>query len=88
MPECLKRYKDIFAWSHKEIPWVNPKEMKHCLNIDPSYPPVIQKHKKFAPEMNKVINDEVDRLLEMDAIEPCQYPEWLPRRRMRNRGCV
>ena len=75
--ECLKKNKDIFAWSHKDIPGVDPEEAKHCLNIDPSHPPVRQKQRRFAPKRNKVISDEVDRLLEIDAIEPCQYPEWL-----------
>ena len=41
--ECLKRNKDVFAWSHKDIPGVDPEEEEHCLNIDPSHPPVRQK---------------------------------------------
>jgi len=68
---------DIFAWSHKDIPGVDPEEAEHCLNIDPSHPPVRQKQIRFALERNKVISDEVDRLLEIDAIEPCQYSRWL-----------
>ena len=75
--ECLRRNKDIFAWSHRDILGVNPKEAEHCLNIDPSHPPVRQKQRRFTPERNKVISDEVDRLLEIDTIEPCQYPKWL-----------
>ena len=43
MVECLKNNKDIFAWSHKDIPGVNPEEAEHCLNIDLSHPPVGQK---------------------------------------------
>ena len=57
---------------HRDIPGVDPKETKCCLNIDPSYPPVRQKQIRFASERNKVISDEVDRLLEIDAIESCQ----------------
>ena len=67
----------MFEKEHRYIPRVHWKEVKHCLNIDPSYPLVRQKQRRFAPERNKVINDEVDRLLEIDAIESCQYPEWL-----------
>jgi len=36
-----------------------------------------QKQRRFTPERNKVISDEVDRLLEIDVIEPFQYPTWL-----------
>ena len=49
----------------------------HQLNIDPRYPPVRQKKRGFALERNKIVNDEIDRLLEIDTIEPCQYPDWL-----------
>ena len=69
--KCLEKNKDIFNWSHKDIQGVNPEEAEHCLNIDPSHPPVRQKQRRFAPERNKVISDEVDRLLEIDVIEPC-----------------
>ena len=75
--ECLRRNKDIFAWSHRDIPGVDPEEAKHYLNIDLSHPPVRQKQRRFAPERNKVMSDEIDKLLEIDAIEPCQYPKWL-----------
>ena len=51
--------------------------MKHYLNINPSYPLVRQKQRRFAPKRNTVISDEVDRMLEIDAIEPRQYPRWL-----------
>ena len=77
MAKCLTKNKDIFAWSHKDIPGVKLEEDEHCLNIDPSHPPVRQKQRRFAPKRNKVISDEVDRLLEIDVIKPCQYPEWL-----------
>ena len=36
---------------------------------------VKQKQMRFAPKRNKIINEEVDRLLEVEAIEPFQYPE-------------
>jgi len=62
--------KDVFAWSHKDIPGVDLEMAVHSLNIDPKYQPVRQKKQRFAPERNKTVSDEVDRLLETDAIEP------------------
>lgn len=35
------------------------------------------KKKRFTLERNKIVSDKVDRLKEIDAIEPCHYPEWL-----------
>ena len=73
----LRKNKDVFAWSHIDIPGVDPEMATHNLNIDPKYPLVRQKKRRFAPERNKIVSDEVDRLLETDAIEPCHYPDWL-----------
>lgn len=73
----LKENKDVFAWSHKDIPRIDPSVAEHKLNIDPRHLPVRQKKKRFAPERNKIVSEEVDRLLEINAIEPCQYPNWL-----------
>ena len=51
--ECLRRNKDIFAWSHMDIPGVDPKEAKLFLNIDPSHLPVRQKQRRFAQNKTK-----------------------------------
>ena len=71
----FRNNKDIFACSHKDIRRVDPSMAEHRLNIDPRYPPVRQKKKRFTPERNKIVSNEIDRQLETDAIEPCQYPD-------------
>ncbi|KAJ9561447.1 hypothetical protein OSB04_006607 [Centaurea solstitialis] len=42
--------------------------ISHKLNVDPTFKPIKQKRRKFAPERNKVINDEVDNLLKTGKI--------------------
>ena len=71
----MKNNQDVFAWSHKNIPRIDSAYMCHELNIDPTYPAVKQNPQYFSLEMNKAINDEVDRLLEIEAIEECKYPD-------------
>ncbi|KAI3696981.1 hypothetical protein L6452_29656 [Arctium lappa] len=56
---------------------IDPSIISHKLNIDPSFKPVQQKRRKFAPERNKVINDEVDNLLKTGKIREVKYPDWL-----------
>ena len=51
-----------------------PSVAKHRLNINPKYPLVQQKKRRFSLERNKIVSDEIDRLLEIDTIKPCQYP--------------
>ena len=45
MMTFLHKNKDVFAWSHRDIPGVDPEMAMHNLNIDPKYPPVRQKKK-------------------------------------------
>ena len=49
----------------------------HRLNTNPSFKPVKQKRISLAPERQKDINKEVDKLLQARAIREVEYPEWL-----------
>jgi len=31
--DLLSKYKDVFAWSYKEMPGLDPKVIVHCLSI-------------------------------------------------------
>ena len=56
---------------------INPAIITHRLNVSPSFKPVKQKRRSFAPERQKAINEEVDKLLQASAIREVEYPEWL-----------
>ena len=56
---------------------IDPAIITHGLNVSPSFKPVKQKRKSFALERQKVINEEVGKLLQADAIREVEYPEWL-----------
>ena len=56
---------------------INPLVITHRLNISPSSKPVKQKRRSFALERQKAINEEVDKLLQANAIREVEYPEWL-----------
>ena len=42
--DFLKKHRDVFAWSYKDMPDTDPLVIVHRLNIDPTYKPIIQKH--------------------------------------------
>jgi hypothetical protein len=73
----LQEHADCFAWTHEDMVGINPNIISHKLNVDPSHKPIKQKRRKFAPERNKVINDEVDNLLKTGKIREVTYPDWL-----------
>ena len=55
----------------------DPVVITHKLNANPSFKPVKQKRRSFASERQKVINEEVGKLLQAQAIREVEYPEWL-----------
>ncbi|KAI3758462.1 hypothetical protein L6452_06025 [Arctium lappa] len=73
----LQDHYDCFAWTHEDMVGIDPSIISHKLNIDPSFKPVQQKRRKFVPERNKIINDEVDNLLKTGKIREVKYPDWL-----------
>lgn len=75
--EFLTTRLDAFAWGHEDITGISPEVISHKLNVDSSFAPVQQKRRKFAAERNKIINDEMDRLLKAGMIKEVDYPEWL-----------
>ena len=46
----LKSNRDVFAWSHEDMTGIDPSVMVHRLNVSPSFPPIQQKKRVFAPE--------------------------------------
>ena len=73
----LKANQDVFAWSHEDMPRIDPSTIVHKLNVSPSFPPIQQKKRVFAQEWDKTIAKEVRKLLEADFIREVYYPDWL-----------
>ena len=73
----LKQNKDVFAWKQEDMGGIDPTIITHRLNVSPSFKPVKQKRRSFAPERQKAINEEVGKLLQAGAIREVKYPEWL-----------
>ena len=59
----LKKNLDVFAWSHEDMPGIDGDVIEHRLNVDPIKKPIQQKRRLFALEWNKVVMEEVEKLL-------------------------
>ena len=75
--KCLKENSDCFAWSHRDMKGRSPEVITHKLNVDPNVKSVKQKRRKFTPERNQIINEEVEKLLDTGKIREVKYPDWL-----------
>ncbi|XP_074288823.1 uncharacterized protein LOC141613977 [Silene latifolia] len=70
----LKNKSSCIAWSHFDMTGISADVITHQLNIDTSYKPVQQKRRKLTPERNTIINEEVDKLLDMGMIKEDPFP--------------
>ena len=77
LTQFLRQNRDVFAWKQVDMGGIDPTVITHRLNISPSFKPVKQKRRSFAPERQKAINEEVGKLLQAGAIREVEYPEWL-----------
>ena len=68
LTQFLRQNRDIFAWKQADMGGIDPAIITHKLTTNPSFKPVKQKHRSFAPERKKAINEEVGKLLQAGAI--------------------
>ncbi|KAL5573490.1 hypothetical protein UlMin_023087 [Ulmus minor] len=73
----LKEHRDVFAWSHEDMPGIDPNVIVHRLNIDPNFKPIKKKRRTFNAGRYMAINTEVDKLLKSGFIEEANYPDWI-----------
>ncbi|GKD01371.1 reverse transcriptase domain-containing protein [Tanacetum coccineum] len=73
----LKENLDIFAWQPLDMTGVPQSVSEHRLNIREGYSPVRQKKRGQAPERAKVIQAEVQELVEARIMREVYYHDWL-----------
>ncbi|XP_015078307.1 uncharacterized protein LOC107022114 [Solanum pennellii] len=73
----LKEYRDVFAWSYKEMPGLNPRVAVHQLAVKNGSRPVKQAQRRFRPDLIPLIENEVNKLIEAGFIREVKYPTWI-----------
>ncbi|KAL0356127.1 UNVERIFIED_CONTAM: Retrovirus-related Pol polyprotein from transposon gypsy [Sesamum radiatum] len=77
MVEFLKGNVDLFAWSPADFRGIDPEVIVHRLNVDLSVRPIKQKKRSFGAERNRIIEEEVNKLMEAGYVSEVQYTDWL-----------
>ena len=75
--DTLRQSHDVFAWAHSDMTGIHSSVASHRLNILLSSRPVRQKVRQFHPDRQKIIWDEVEKLLEAGFVREVEYPNWL-----------
>ncbi|KAL0394781.1 UNVERIFIED_CONTAM: hypothetical protein Slati_4444300 [Sesamum latifolium] len=74
---CLRKNKNIFAWTPQDPEGIDPGVITHHLNLHPTIKLVKQKKWHFGPKKDKIIQGEVKKQLAAGHIREIQFPEWL-----------
>ena len=56
---------------------IDPSITSHKLNVLPTTRPIWQRVRRFHPDRQEIIRNEVDKLLEAGFIREVDYPDWL-----------
>ncbi|RVW44062.1 hypothetical protein CK203_074941 [Vitis vinifera] len=56
---------------------IHPSIASHRLNVFSTARPVRQRIRRFHPDRQRVIRNEIDKLLEAGFIREVSYPDWL-----------
>ncbi|XP_070013590.1 uncharacterized protein [Nicotiana sylvestris] len=75
--ELLKEFRDVFAWSYKEMSGLDPKVVVHHLVVKNGARPVKQAQRRFRPDVVPLIETEVHKLIEVGFIREVKYPTWV-----------
>lgn len=73
----LQSRKGTFAWKPEDMTGISKDIITHKLGMDKSFRPIQQKRRKFAPERNAIIQEDVERLLKSGMIREVKFPRWL-----------
>ncbi|GJZ54197.1 hypothetical protein Tco_0609082 [Tanacetum coccineum] len=75
--DLLRRNLDIFSWKPADITGVPRHIAEHSLNIRERCLPVRQKTRGQAPERNKAIYKEVEKLVDAGIMKEVHYHSWM-----------
>ena len=73
----LKEYKDIFAWSYKDLKGVEPTICQHTIPMKDIAKPSQQRPYSYNDNFVKKIREEIDKLLEAEFIYEIEHTEWV-----------
>ncbi|KAM2045314.1 hypothetical protein ACFX1T_009523 [Malus domestica] len=75
--QLLLEFKDVFAWTYKEMPGLDPIIAVHHLAVKPGTRPIKQTQRRYRSELIPQIEAEIDKLIEAGFIREVQYPKWI-----------
>jgi hypothetical protein len=63
LKKLLMEYKNMFAWTYKDLKGIPPELAQHCIELDTSIPPTYQVKYIMNPNYDATIKQDIDKLL-------------------------
>jgi hypothetical protein len=73
----LKEFKDVFAWTYKDLKCIPPKLAQQKIELDSLIPPTHQTMYGLNPNYDLTIKHDIDKLLTIEFIQPIEEATWL-----------
>ncbi len=77
MEQLLKEFKDVFAWTYKDMKGIPPKLAQHKIELDTIVPSAHQVRYKLNPNYVTIIKQDIDKLLITGFIQFVEEATWL-----------
>ncbi|KAL0322392.1 UNVERIFIED_CONTAM: hypothetical protein Scaly_2535600 [Sesamum calycinum] len=77
LSQFLENNEEAFEWGLGGVSGINADVIAHRLNVTKEAPLVKQRKRNFRQKRNKIIHEEVKRLLKVGYIREVTYPEWI-----------
>ncbi|MCO5570330.1 hypothetical protein L7F22_024049 [Adiantum nelumboides] len=90
----LKQYKDVFAWSYKDLKGVDPSICQHTIPLKSDAKPSRQRPYTYNETFARKIKEEIDKLKEPEFIYEIEHTDWVspivvvPKKNGKLRVCV
>jgi hypothetical protein len=75
--ELFWEYKDVFAWTYKDLKGIPPSVALHRIELNKDVPLVHHAHYRMNLNYANIIKQDVDKLLKAGFIKPVEEATWL-----------
>jgi hypothetical protein len=75
--QLLKEFKDVFAWTYKDLKGIPLELTQHKIGLDTIIPPAHQTTYKLSPNYVITIKQDIDKLLATRFIQSMEEATWL-----------
>jgi hypothetical protein len=73
----LKEFKDVFAWTYKDLKGITPKLAQHIIELNTSIPPTHQAKYRLNLIYVIIIKYDIDKLLTRGFIQLVEEATWV-----------